>query len=344
MILAPIGFQDYFFSYSTTTLDGYRLDDANDAIGYIYMVPKDGTITHLGIYMTQKNGTVPDYNIGLVTVDSAGAPTTTAYGGSANQTISPSTMDVGWYWIELSTPASVAQQGDIVAIHIWPTASAPTSSNFAEFAWDDIFLSNLPRQHRFTTSWSAGTGIPSSGMKYSDDTVVGFPITAMIYEDLTSTDEFGVYFQFPFGLKCNGAVLQIPSNFAGTEAFDIILYNSVDTELASVSISDINIVDFGLERFQVSWDDVTLETGTPYRLVIKSTTANSIFGVGVVLQDSTYYSQFVPTATTWIGTYRTGAGSWTNQVTHLPWIGLSISEIIAEGAPAEGGGDIGFVW
>jgi len=343
MIIAPVGFQDYFYSYSVTTLDGYRLDDANDAIGYVYMIPKDGTITHLGIYMTQKNGTVPDYNIGLVTLDANGDPTTNAYGNSATQTISPSTMDVGWYWIELNTPASSAVQGDIVALHIWPTGTAPTSSNFAEFAWDGIFVSSLPKQKRFAASWTEDM-IASSGLQYNDGDIVGFPITAMLYEDLTSTDEFGVYFQLPFGVECNGADIIVISNFAGTESYDVILYNSVNTELASVSITDFDDIDLSQYRVHVSWPDVTLDANTIYRLVVKSTSATSIFGLGVIMQSSAYISQFVPEATTWIATYRTGAGAWTNQTAQVPWIGLKVSEIITEVTEGEGGGDVGFVW
>jgi hypothetical protein len=345
MIIAPEGYESYLYSFSVTTLQGYRLDDSNDAIGYVYSLPKDGTITHLGIYMTAKNGTVPDYNIGLVILDSSGNPTTTAYGSSASQTISPSTMDVGWHWIELSTPATDTLGGDNVAIHIWPSGTPPTSSNFAEFAWDDLYTAATPVHKRFTTSWSDGAGIASSALQYSDSTIVGYPVTALIYDTIDSTtdDEWGVYFELPFSAKCNGVSVSFYTDFNDTETFNCILYDSSNTELVSRVITDIDHVGGGTYRMYLRWSDITINANTPYRLVIKAT-GSYLFGWGYTMQDSTYVSQFIPECTFYL-TKRSNSGSWTDENTKVPYIGILISEITAEGAaPSEGGGDTGFVW
>jgi len=111
---------------TATAFGGHVLNDLDNALAWVLRVPKSGTITHVGFGVKTITGSPPDYYVGLVTLDVAGLPTAVPYGGSAVATYTPTTP--GWVWLELSTPAA-AVAGDLVAIHIYPTAIAPDAAN-----------------------------------------------------------------------------------------------------------------------------------------------------------------------------------------------------------------------
>jgi hypothetical protein len=343
MIIAPKGYQHYLYSYGSTFITGYQLNDANDAIGYIFQLPKSGTIDRLGIYLSSKGGTPPDYNIGLVTLDADGHPTSTPYGGSASQTISPNSMSVGWYWITLSTPAT-AIAGDIVAVHVWPTASAPSSTNWAAFSWDTLFESALPRTERLAVSWSADAGVASSAFKYSDDTLVGFPVVAFIFDSIQSTTEWGIYLQLPFGIKTSSVVFNPYCTDIIDSEFDVVIYDGSDNILSSTS-QDTGLLDFGFGRTYFRFEQITLSANTPYRIVLKMTNAVSIHPMGFQVDTADDVVDFIPAGITFQWTSRPDdVTAWTNSDVKIPWAGVLIDEIVAEEVAGEGGGDTGFVW
>lgn len=94
-------------------LSAATLNDTNNAEALIIQVPKDGSITKIGLNVFNITGNPPAYNFALTTVDSGtGYPTQTAYGGSSIE--SEDFTTTGWKWVDLTTPAT-ATKGNFVA-------------------------------------------------------------------------------------------------------------------------------------------------------------------------------------------------------------------------------------
>jgi hypothetical protein len=323
---------------SSSGFANYYLDDADDSVAYVLCVPKDGSIVKVGVCCTAITGNPPAYNVGLVTVDAAtGYPTTTAYGGSATETYDFTTT--GFVWITLNTPAS-AQAGDIVAIRVWPTASAPDASNRVGLMGAGIIepASGIPRGMQFSTVWTVFEGWHAFGVEYATGEIVGIPVTAHFDENFDvadSPDEIAAKLTVPATMVCCGARVSAYA-ITGNASFVVKLYDGAGTALASRTVSDEDEITGGgtTTVYDICWDAVTLSPGTTYRLSIAATHATATIQPHVLVFDlanSKTKNITVPEVTRWSKSKRTNEGEWTDESTKLPWFALLVSSITLPG-------------
>jgi hypothetical protein len=332
-------------SGKTSAITGVSLNDADNAAGWCFCIPKDGTVTDVGILIISENGTSPAYNVGLVTLDTSGRPTTSAYGGSA--ITSKTWTAAGFSWTTLSTPATAAA-GDFVAAHVYPTGSTPTGVNFVSVPSVGV-VEGMGVNVNFTVAWAASNnGSAGFAIKYDDGSVYGLALssatTHIVIRTTTTPDEVGNLFTLPANMTCTGArVFHSESGLESAATVDVVLYSAADGVLASATISDKDFADDS-NYIDVFWDSVSLIANTQYRLIVKPTTGAS---GGIYVQrwsmDSTAAMAAIPCGTTWQGTSRTDAGAWSNVSTDIAMLALHISDITFIAGSGSGGTEWGFV-
>jgi hypothetical protein len=312
------------------------LDATADSVAMICRIEKDGTIDRVGFTMSAKTSSSATvrYFVGLVTVDSSGNPTDTAYGGSTPANPTQASLSAGLSYVSLSA-AATATAGDLVAVRIWHDAAsdAPTTAFWTlrtRFAGP---VHQLPAVAENTAgSWARQTGIPILFYRYSDGTIGGGYIqTDSTYGPAALTasstpDEFGALFTVPFACKIRGArIVCRVSPLTGTAT--VTLYDAADAVLASAALtagelsltSSWGIVD-------VFWDEQTLAADTEYRLTLTATDTAS-WTLGDWRTDSTDGKASIPEGARWQETERADAGAWTNTALNVPIMALHLSEM-----------------
>lgn len=317
----------------------YTLDDADDSIGMIFSIPKDGIITDVGVYCALVTGNPPAYNIGLVTVTpSTGAPTSTPYGGSAGATKDFTLAQ--WEWVTLPTPAT-AVRGDQVSLRIWPTGTPPDVSNRANFSTTGTGNIVHPSVPNYTTSWTGNNGYPLGwAVRYNDGTVYGFATnivnTAPEIESDTTPDEIGALFTSPFNMVCVGARIMLLATDPSAP-YTVKLYDSLNNVLGTIVVTDEDMY-WGAGTLDFTWPvQISLIAGQQYRLTITSDSTT----LGVTIGNLTFESLAsknnnitLPEVSHWVRTSRTNGGAWSEVTTDYPWFGLFINDI---SIPSSGG-------
>lgn len=335
-------YANYFTNEDGGWQYGYALNDADDAVGIGFRFNKSGTISGFGMYLIDIIGDPPDYQFGVVTVSGTSGgeghyPSDTLYGGGAWQTFDPVVVGSGWSWININTPIT-ATRGDQVAAVVKPTASAPDTSNYIEINDESTWLSGHPGSWRHYTSWSWYPWIVPAALKYTDNSITGMPAVAHHYELISSPEEWGVEFQLPVGATCLGSVISL-YNVGNDAAFKIILADSSDTELASVTIDDVDFVGNSDWDFAyVTWDspssDPILVSDTSYRLYLKPT-SGTVNKHGLSFnEESDKNSQIGGTDWKWIERSAPASG-WTYHATRYPWISVYLTDL--QGGSGNGG-------
>ena len=331
---------------NTTGFSGNALNDADNAVGWMFNVPVDGSITDIGVYLTVENGTSPAYNCGLVTLDSSGRPTTTAYGGSA--ITSAQWTSTGWKWVTLSTPATAAA-GDFCAVHVYPGASAPDGTNNISIIGTSIVATNADGAGlAYTTAWTASAGTPVMAVKYSGGAIYGFALVSntvhVQIRNNTTPDEVGSKFQVPAPMTCFGARLfALGTGWGSAATAEVILYNSGGTAIATATISDKDYVDDS-PTINVYWDSVSLSANTDYRIALKpGVGTNGDIYTPKWTFESTAALAAIPEGVRWQYTSRTDAGAWTDDNVSVCPMGLWVSDITFVQGSGSGGAEWGFV-
>jgi hypothetical protein len=327
---------------TSSALIANALNDADNAVAWTFCVPADGSITEVGFLITALAGTPPAYNVGLVTQDSSGRPTTTAYGGSAVTSYTPTST--GWKWVTLSTPAT-ANAGDFAAVHVYPSASAPSGGN--NVSVEVVTVADGGTSLSFGTSWTANAGGNIMAVKYSGGAIHGYAMASntvhVQVRSNTTPDEVGCLFQLPAAMTCTGAKLfAFGTGWGSAATAEVILYNSGGTAIATATISDKDFVDDSA-TVNVYWDAVSLSALTDYRLIIKPTTAaNGDIITPKWTFESTTALAAIPEGSRWQYTSQTDAGGWSNDNTAVCPMGLWISDITFSVAGG-GGGEYAYI-
>jgi hypothetical protein len=313
---------------TSAALGSTNLSDADNSVGWTFSVPTDGSIASAGFYISSLTGTPPAYNVGVVTVGTDGSPTTTAYGGSAIKSYTPT--GTGWTWVALDTPAT-ANAGDFAAVRIWPGGTSPDGSNYIAVTSAGVAEGGVG--WNYTTAWSSvGFGALMAVKYATSNAVYGFALNSnTTFADIrsnTTPDEVGCKFQVPAAMTCSGAkVVLYGAGFGSAATLDIVLYSAADAVLASATIGDKDYVD-PANYATVSWDAVNLSAGTDYRLVVKPTTGTN---GNVVVPKFSFESAgamlMMPCGDSWQWTQRTDAGAWTDTNTAIAPMGLWVSGI-----------------
>jgi len=300
----------------------YDLDDSDDKVAVTFIVEKDGTIDRIGFNIAVFNGSPPDYQVSLETVDDNDCPTGTDFGGSAPGTFSPT--GTGWLWVSLGTPATVAV-GDRVAAVIGPTASVPSAANSIDIISAGVGAPNfyLPEVKYFTTSWITRHEIPPIAVRYTDDDVSGLAAESLLGETFTSAegpDEMGCKFTLPADMICYGVRAGFQSCVG---SYDMKLYSDTDVLLASISVELDKSSNLTQDFF---WDAVSLPAGT-YRLTVCSTSSTFSVTPARITFPDTDSRDWIPEGTRWSGTERAGAGAWTDEALEVGYMALWINSI-----------------
>ena len=94
------------------TNSAWQISSTGARFGFVFQVPKTGSISKVGVRIGTAQTPIVS-RLGLYTVDTAGNPTTTAYGGSAYNTFTPTANTFSE--VTLKTPAT-ATAGDLAAV------------------------------------------------------------------------------------------------------------------------------------------------------------------------------------------------------------------------------------
>lgn len=309
----------------------YELDDLNDAIAGVFVLPKSGTITKIGFYVAEVVGSPPNYKVGLTTISSgsSAAPEQTAYGGSSIDDYTPSTT--GWKWITLNTPAT-AIAGELACVHVFPGTSIPNTSNYISISNLEIFYYVTPWYRRFTTGWLWGGGAIPMAIQYDDGTIAGLATTDTAVEEIsseTSPDEVGDVFTLPVDLKVIGAAFWT-SYQRSLEAIELNLYDEDDNVLGSCSIANCNTIGGGwfVVTLYFNEGEIQLYSDAVYRITIKATSAVAGVYDGWKFNSATDRQSITyPESSRWYKTERTDGGAWTDDDTSIMHMGLMVSDI-----------------
>lgn len=329
----------------TSAQSGHTLSNSTNKVANKFILPKSGTIDTVGFLITAKSGTPPAYNVAVVTLDSSGYPTTTAYGSSAVQSYTPTAT--GWKWVTLSTPAT-AVAGDACAAIVYPSASTPDGSNNIEVFNVEVAAPGVGMYNNYS-SWTLLPYSTAMAVRYSDGTVWGYALTSktlyQLLKNSTTPDEAGMKFTLPADMTCFGA--RFTNNYYGwgyAATFDVVLYDNTNSVVASCSVSDKDFVAAasGTAYVNVFWAGASLTAGSTYRIVVKPTTDS---GGDINLTrwqlDSAAAMAMLPCGDTWQGTSRTDAGSWTDVTTDMYPLALWVSSMTF--SAGGGGGEYAYI-
>jgi hypothetical protein len=305
----------------------YALDDLDDAVRTRFSVPKDGTLSKIGVHVHAVTGNPPAYQV--IFKDLAN----NAYGGCAAQAIDFTVT--GFQWVTLATPATAAA-GDYVQAVLEPTGTAPDAANCISVR-ETFMITNgftLPKSYDFTGAWNE-RGLFCLGVLYDDDSVAlpGLSSAGADIDNATTPDEMGGLFTVPFACKCVGARISVDP--AGTPSdFVVSLLSAADAVLATKTW-DATYENAG-GYYVFGWDEVSLALATSYRLTIAPNSGGNI-GPTIAYCDAVASREWFSEGVRWQLTERTDAGAWTNTNTAVPIFALILSEITL---PDAGGGGI----
>jgi hypothetical protein len=326
---------------ASSTIGTTALNDADNAVGWVFNIPRAGSITEIGFLITATGGTPPAYNVGLVTLDSNGRPTTSAYGGSAVTGYTPTST--GWKWVTLSTPAT-ANAGDFAAVHVYPTGTAPSGVNFITVARNGVAdMGGATVQ--YTTSWTLSAN-PYTGpfaVKYSGGEIYGLALASnVIGVDVTSVstpDEVGIKFTLPAAMTVYGARIGM-GGWGVTATADVVLYDGSNSVLATTTISDKDFADANYAN--VFFSPVALSSATTYRLALKMTAASTTTVMKWTFE-STAALAALPYGDACQYTSRTDAGAWTDDNVSVCPMALWVSDISGTIVGSATGGEYGYI-
>jgi hypothetical protein len=318
--------------------DTTALNDADNSVAAVYMAHKDGVINQVGLAVTAKAGssTTVLYNIGVVTVDASGLPTSTPYGGSALEQRSVSALAVGWVWITLATPAAVAA-GDLIAVRIWPEGTVPpdVSNNVTVRHVQRVGALtsySLPYAAVFTASWAKSGSHPIMTYRMNDGAVaphgvITAGVTNTSFNSGTDPDEVGAKFQLPWGAICRGARVPLDVATQATNSFQVKLYDGANVLLASATVPAATVAQGTLCHVDVWWDPVTLSALTDYRLTVLALTTDGT-QMAVLTTPDTDSKEAFACGDRFGLTQRADAGAWTDTPLTVPLVGVWLEGLI----------------
>ena len=299
------------------------VDNTDDRVAFIFRVPKTGNITKVGFRVAAVT-TAQTIRVSLCTVDATnGDPTTTLYGGSAAGTQASPTANT-FFEVTLGT-AAAATIGDVVAVVLQfdTTAGSITIDPGLTSVLGRAGVA-FPYLDVFATAWTKGAAngvncIPACTIGYDDGT---YPYTGMTPSATTAPaavtvntgttpDEVGNRFTVPFLCRVSG--FYSIADYDGDA--DLILYDSADAALATVSVDkDNEAVATAAHQTYLPFAPVTLRPNVVYRAVVKPTSATSLIVYRINSQSAAMMDQ-MSGGQAWHETSRTDAGSWTDTTT-----------------------------
>lgn len=313
------------------------IDAAAEKVAFIFTVPKTGTLDKIE-FRVATVGNNPDngIRISLQNVDLAtGDPD-----GTQDQfrditgTITSNTWQVPGLMTSDGTDGGIKRsvtQGELLAVvaEFVSFTAGDTLSPFTVWAAVNSSGPNFPYGDAFTAAWVKSTiGGFDFILKYSDGSYVtttySFPFlvgTTLTVGNATTPDEVALKIAPPVAMTINGAFIHCDCD----GDTDIILYDSADTVLASVSYDSNSRVVTGTGPIAVSFPEIVLSAGATYRLAIKPTTATTLSASSASFSSTTIRDAFMGDSFSYSS--RTDAGAWTDVATDHLVAGVFVSKV-----------------
>lgn len=316
-----------YWSFPTTTATATTIDASGEYVANVFQIPRTGTITGILFHVATVT-TAGSAVVSLETVNSAGQPSGTMYGGSSSVTVSIGA--VGYYLATLGTAAS-ATIGDFVAAKItW------ASGNFALAPHTISSYSSSYRAYNVGTP-TKGQNTYKMCLVYSDGTYVQIPgvplplnVTQINFNSGSSPNEYGVVFRPQRPVYALGWSVRYYAASGANKAFRI--YDDAGNVLASLNVNgaiDAGSATVSYSHIFIPSGPVMLQVGRPYRFTVVATNTlnTSIFRVS----DPTSYQGIISAVfgDTIYETSRTGSGTWTDVQGRM----ISVHPLIADVAP-----------
>lgn len=319
----------------TKRASAYTIDASGESVGGRMVLPKSGTVTHVGWSLGTKTGSPPNYYVGMVTVTATtGNLTTTAYGGSTPATVDPTALSVGWQWSALAANAT-AVAGDQVGIRIWPTGSPgnPDASNNISciYAHHNSMHNDPNSMNSFTLDGQVWVSkLPIFALRYSDGSVIGYPYRDdkfSLYDSADSPDEAGVRFTLPYAMRCSGVCVNM-SMIDSDAGYTLRLMDSANAILSSWVVADEDrLSDYGISYLYWSSALILAASPTYYRLTfMPSSSSLRIRPASMVFGDANEQAVY-HAASDFVATSRTDEGEWTDDENATVFVGLIIDDI-----------------
>lgn len=305
-------------------------DASGEKLAIIFQAPKTGTIDRL-CFRTATVTTGGDVDVRLETLDSTGFPSGTLKGTNTNatQTIDAANDDT-WFETTLTSGASVTK-GDYLAIVI--VAGSPGNLSIARISPGDAQVKQISGTATYLGgAWSMGaSNVPIGAVRYDDATYPHVPgmmpyssVASTAHSSSTTPDEYANKFVAPIDCTVTGLWATIGSYVSG-DNFDLVLYDSASTSLASVSMPApfaSNTAHF----FNYLSTTVDLAAGSTYRMSVKPTTTNAI-NCPLWTPNASAFGARSGAAWSMVSSSRVDAGSWTDSTTAYHHCGIIISHL-----------------
>lgn len=296
-------------------------------LGLVFKAPAGGDITGLGF--RNAGITTPDsVDVRLEGVDDTnGLNSGSLAGTNTNASESISTANT-WHDVTFTSSYS-ATKGELLAAVI--EAPSGFTGNFNLSFTDRLDFAHLSFPYMIDSGGKAGGDWPCISVNYGGTYYFinnAFPITEANTININTSsdpDEVGIYFKFSVGMTVNAFWMIADRDSSNCT---VTLYDSDgSTVLESVSIdTDVSVGGSNrIERHPFS-GEYTLNADTWYRLTLQSDTTTSVSVNEFVCNSNAILGQILGT-TDCYKTYRTDAGSWTEQNTAYPLMGLMINGV-----------------
>lgn len=317
------------------TSTSISLSATTDRIGFVWKVPKTGTIN--GIKFATGTVTTGCTLRGCMqTVDSSGVPTTTLYHANATGTVVVADADDNVEKIVTFTAGVAVTKGDDIFVGLDVSSGTPISLGIRKCAPAVGGMPPYGWQNIATVASNTGLTLPVIAITWSTGTEVFSQYSALTSQNSTSSvsssttpDEIGMKFTMPYGGECDGWYF-LSATSSNAQPLDVVLYDSASAVLATHTLDTASIKNIGaVNHISGLWTTpVSLLRGRTYRLVLKPTTTttwtNLLGWVGLITVDAVGADQYG-----W--TERTDAGAWTDTPSRRARMAVTFSGLYVPG-------------
>lgn len=329
---------DWFTWFKQPQYQNFALDANGEAFGFVFQVPKTGSIRKVG-FRTGTTVTASDtLRLGLYTVlTTSGVPTSSLYGGSATGTVSGLVANTT-YTVTLGTDAS-AVVGDIIALVIEFEAYVSGNLNLAGMgsagtAQQGVFPYTVFRANTTSSIWTKQTPSPVFWVEYSDGSYAYIPVsspysaitTVAVDVNASPADEYALTFSLNFPARLSGIGTFITTNDG---PFNVKFYDVTAGSTATfmyVSSATFNpSTSNGYMTVLQSSNPVNLGADKTYRISLQPTTTTT---------KTIYYATFpnllsmnqTPGGVDFYMSTTTNSGAWSDSPTRRPFISLILDK------------------
>jgi hypothetical protein len=334
----------------TPQLSSHLIDASGEEVGVVFEVPKTGSIRkiHFRLGTTTTGDTLFG---GVYTVDTAGDPTTSAYGSMVAGTLVVANADDNLsVSITLGTDAT-ATQGDMVAVRIGFNSFVAGALNIQSLS--GTFSTSHLRPyltHKTGGTWAKQVTIPLMAIEYSDGTFAPIPgmlpFTAGMTSDSVSSTaairEIAMLVSLPVPLRLRGIHGAIAPNGA-TSDYETHVYDSSTADVATaLSVAAEMSAAFAQRPSYHHFPRASLSKATTYRLSFKPTSTNAMTVQYGVAPSAAALAQVTGDAGSITYSTRDSGGTWTDYSARMLF-GQIVFDQVDDGASA-GGSTGGYIF